>query len=168
MSRAPNPIICGVYLLFRERKLIYVGRSKDIYRRVNDHRAAGREFDYVAIIGLPEVDADWIERGLIKALVPKQNRKSGRPADELMAQPPSPAPSDVLSMPAARKHVAAVFPRLREPLRRAVRDGSFRSVVQPHGKLNWRLVRRTDVDAWIEQYLTSIGLRDGAEAIAAE
>jgi hypothetical protein len=63
----------GVYLLFRKRRLVYVGRSKNPPKRVDAHRRNGRAFDYSLTVNCPAEDVAWIERALIAALNPPQN-----------------------------------------------------------------------------------------------
>jgi len=68
------PIIGGVYLLFQDRRLVYVGKSGDCHRRVAEHRQRGRVFDYGLVTPCPQQDAAWVEAALIDAWGPVQNR----------------------------------------------------------------------------------------------
>lgn len=67
------PVICGVYCLFKDRALTYVGKSRDIYRRIDAHRTNGREFDYATITAVPIADMDWVESAMITAMDTRQN-----------------------------------------------------------------------------------------------
>ncbi len=64
----------GVYLLFRNRQLVYVGRSKDPSARIAVHRRNGRPFDHAVAVPCDPADVAWIETALISALNPPQNR----------------------------------------------------------------------------------------------
>ena len=68
-----RPIVSGVYMLFQEHNLVYVGKSQDSYARISEHRANGRVFDYALISSCPASDMGWIESALIKAFQPQQN-----------------------------------------------------------------------------------------------
>ena len=64
----------GVYMLFLEGDLIYVGRSRDCRARIDAHRASGRLFDRHLIAPCEPSDAAWMERALITAMEPVGNR----------------------------------------------------------------------------------------------
>jgi hypothetical protein len=91
--RAPQPVISGVYFLFKDRALTYTGKSRDVYARIETHRSNGRQFDYAAVTACPEQDAAWIEAAMIRAMNPPENRA-------LKAKVRAPAlPSEGLSSP---------------------------------------------------------------------
>lgn len=69
-----QPVVCGVYSLFAQHKLVYVGKSTNCYKRIADHRTNGRVFDYALVTAVPEADAAWVEAALIAAMEPVQNR----------------------------------------------------------------------------------------------
>lgn len=135
-----RPIVCGVYMLFREQRLIYVGRSRDIYRRVDDHRSNGREFDYAAVTPCPEADAPWIEAAMIKAMEPAQNRTHKplpvRSTVELRPLPePAPKPrrpQDLISKKEALR--LAVDRRLGRELRAALEAGEIKFAPISHAR----------------------------------
>lgn len=61
----------GVYALFSGDKIVYVGESKDVYRRISEHTFGRRKtppkiFDYWEYI---EVDDDWNRRRLESAMI---------------------------------------------------------------------------------------------------
>lgn len=64
----------GVYMLFLDGDLVYVGRSRDCRARIGAHRASGRRFDRHLIAPCDPSDADWMERALIAAMEPVGNR----------------------------------------------------------------------------------------------
>lgn len=64
----------GVYMLFLDGALIYVGRSRNCRARIDAHRASGRLFDRHLIAPCDPSDAAWMERALITAMEPIGNR----------------------------------------------------------------------------------------------
>jgi hypothetical protein len=76
LERASNghrPAI-GVYLLMLGGEIVYVGSSLNMHHRVAGHRIAGRPFDQVFYIGTKLTERIRLERALIAALAPRQNR----------------------------------------------------------------------------------------------
>ena len=69
-----TPVVCGVYFLFKDRVLTYVGQSKDCYGRIADHRSAGREFDLATVMPLAEEFVSQVETALIKSYQPPKNK----------------------------------------------------------------------------------------------
>lgn len=76
---------CGVYLLYSNGEIVYVGKSKNILSRIsthfNCHKSRGgvetkKEFDKVTVIECEIDEMDFIERILIDFLLPKYNRDS--------------------------------------------------------------------------------------------
>src|SRR3546814_16063050 len=70
--------LCGVYLLYFNERLVYIGKSKDICSRLNQHRKHGRMFDEWSFIPVPageDEELDYVESRLINAFAPEQNRK---------------------------------------------------------------------------------------------
>lgn len=64
--------ICGVYFLFHEGKLVYLGASQDIMMRVRQH-SYKKVFDRFAYIEVPLADLDMTERILLTRHRPKYN-----------------------------------------------------------------------------------------------
>jgi hypothetical protein len=65
----------GVYLLLLGGKIVYIGSSLSMHQRVIGHRSAGRPFDQVFYIGTKASERIALERMLIAALAPTQNRR---------------------------------------------------------------------------------------------
>jgi hypothetical protein len=70
---AVQPLI-GVYLLLLEGRVVYVGSSLNMPRRVAEHRSNYRPFDQVFYIATVANQREALERVLIKAINPSQNR----------------------------------------------------------------------------------------------
>jgi hypothetical protein len=68
-----QPLI-GVYLLLLKGKIVYVGSSLNMPRRVTGHRSNCRPFDEVFYIATKANQREALERILIKAIHPSQNR----------------------------------------------------------------------------------------------
>jgi predicted GIY-YIG superfamily endonuclease len=64
----------GVYLLMLKGKVVYVGTSRTMQRRVANHRTNGRPFDDVFYIAADESKRAKLEAALIKSISPPQNR----------------------------------------------------------------------------------------------
>jgi hypothetical protein len=73
-----QPLI-GVYLLMLEGEIVYVGSSLHMPRRVAEHRSNGRPFDHAFYIATTAREREALERTLIAAINPPQNR-AGRTA----------------------------------------------------------------------------------------
>jgi predicted GIY-YIG superfamily endonuclease len=69
-----QPVVCGVYMLFHKHELVYIGRSTNCYRRIDQHRSKGRTFDYALVTACPASDAAWVEEAMIAGMHAKQNR----------------------------------------------------------------------------------------------
>lgn len=69
---APQPQV-GVYLLLLKGKIVYVGSSVTMPRRVNQHRVGSRPFDEVFYISTTKAERKKLEAILIKAIDPPQN-----------------------------------------------------------------------------------------------
>lgn len=61
---------CGIYFLFSNNELVYVGQSTNIYSRLGNHN---KDFDEIAAIEVPQQHLKAIEYGLIAAFDPKLN-----------------------------------------------------------------------------------------------
>ena len=67
-----TPVLCGIYFLFKENELIYIGISKNIHKRVNTHHI---KYDYYSHICTDTFDAaSTVERLLIRKHRPKHNQ----------------------------------------------------------------------------------------------
>jgi hypothetical protein len=64
----------GVYLLMLDDRVVYVGTSLNMSGRVADHRQNGRPFDRVFYIGTSLTERHALEKILIRAIQPAQNR----------------------------------------------------------------------------------------------
>lgn len=70
----PLPRARGIYALFLQGQLVYIGRSGDIRHRVGEHRTAGREFDAARAVVCETEHMNWLEVALINLLQPPGNR----------------------------------------------------------------------------------------------
>jgi CRISPR/Cas system CMR-associated protein Cmr1 (group 7 of RAMP superfamily) len=69
----------GIYKLYEEGVLVYIGKSLNIERRVKSHKSKGLfSFDYSIKMELPVEDLNIIEEALIKKYKPKYNQPSNR------------------------------------------------------------------------------------------
>jgi hypothetical protein len=75
-GRDPNTVqpLIGVYLLMRKGKVVYIGSSLNMPQRVADHRTNGRPFDKAFYIATTALEREALERVLIAAINPPQNR----------------------------------------------------------------------------------------------
>jgi hypothetical protein len=69
-----EPPLIGVYLLLLAGEVVYVGSSVTMPARVANHRTNGRAFDQVFYIPTKARDRGNLERVLIQAINPIQNR----------------------------------------------------------------------------------------------
>lgn len=79
----PKPI-CGIYFLFDEDEIVYIGQSRGIVGRVAEHARLSISirvvFTSYAFIKVPETDLDLIEIFWIQRVKPKFNRNQSCPA----------------------------------------------------------------------------------------
>jgi len=69
-----RPRVCGVYFLLFHGEIVYVGQSKDVVARVNQHVDEHlKDFDRVLYIPCPTGLLDYYEKRLIAVLRPKYN-----------------------------------------------------------------------------------------------
>lgn len=163
----------GVYILFWRRKVVYVGRSNSPTERVKTHRNNGRPFDHHVVITCSEDESYWIEKSLIDALQPRQNRAGVRePAvDPLEPEPPpsiverivyreaprvdwTPTPEPIISVAKARDIVARY--QLRREFDAAISAGEIEAPYANSaftGRGARRVVERASVDAWVQEAL---------------
>lgn len=64
----------GVYLLLLDGEVVYVGSSTTMPARVVQHRVNGRPFNQVFYIQTTFREREYLERTLIRAINPSQNR----------------------------------------------------------------------------------------------
>jgi len=62
---------CGVYFLISNKKIVYVGQSKNVYGRISAHKT--KVFDSFALIPCDENEIDVLESLYIHLLQPEQN-----------------------------------------------------------------------------------------------
>jgi hypothetical protein len=82
-SQAPT---IGVYLLLLGGEVVYVGSSLTMVERVKAHQQNGRPFDRVIFIPTFACDREDLERILIDAIQPKQNRTISKLPQRLDAE----------------------------------------------------------------------------------
>lgn len=71
--------ICGVYLLFKNRELIYIGKSKYVYSRLTSHITESlKDFDQMFVIECDETELEQLEYSAINEFKPKLNKTGGR------------------------------------------------------------------------------------------
>jgi hypothetical protein len=69
------PSCAGIYMLWLEREIIYIGKAKTIRNRVSWHALDKKAFDEVSFIPVPnEAQRDYLESVLIDFLRPKLNK----------------------------------------------------------------------------------------------
>jgi len=68
---------CGIYCLFMDKKIVYIGKSVNIDIRVNTHNNEDfKVFDEYSYIEVDEKHLDVFERILINKYLPKYNKDS--------------------------------------------------------------------------------------------
>ena len=102
-----SPIVSGVYFLFRNGALAYVGKSQDCYRRIAKHRANGREFDFATVMPLRQEFMGDVERALIESYKPPANRQvpvaaSAAPVSSPTVKAPKPPDHQTVSVSQAK------------------------------------------------------------------
>jgi len=76
------PLLCGIYMLIRDGRIVYVGQSTNIVHRVYAHQRE-KVFDAVRVIEVPDRKTgkfrwlDTAERLLIEAIAPEINTHAG-------------------------------------------------------------------------------------------
>lgn len=75
----------GVYLLLVDGRLSYIGSSMKMPKRVAEHRVNGRPFDKVFYIATTVAERGALERELIAALHPAQNRTHRAKREPILA-----------------------------------------------------------------------------------
>lgn len=67
--------LCGIYFLFRDDELVYVGQSIALLSRLNEHIRSNKLFNRVAFQHFLACELDEIEAEYILAYRPEYNRK---------------------------------------------------------------------------------------------
>jgi hypothetical protein len=78
---ALQPLI-GVYLLLLKGRIVYVGSSLNMPKRVAERRSNGRPFDQAFYIATTAKQREALERTLIRAINPWQNHRHCSPGAE--------------------------------------------------------------------------------------
>lgn len=164
-----DPIVSGVYILFTEMRAVYVGKSLNIHKRIQEHRTGSRPFEFAAIIQCQPTDMTWMEAELIRRIRPEQNTQglSGiqdtHPLSQVQAHiiertvyltAPAPDPYATLTVMQAKDLCGdGLGPRMLA----AVADGAI-PVAQVGNK---RIMTRHDLDMWRAAQLKELGLNPG-------
>ena len=78
----PLPETCGVYFLIHNEVIVYVGQSKNVYRRTDTHKK-DKNFDRITVIECLESDLDKVENFYINKFKPILNIVGKSRCDEL-------------------------------------------------------------------------------------
>lgn len=70
----PSEAMSGVYFLLLDNRVMYVGKSVDMYCRISEHRTKGRKFTHFSVIPCPPEDLAELESKYILAFAPEGNR----------------------------------------------------------------------------------------------
>lgn len=73
-GRIPRVNFCGIYILFDDHRVTYVGQSKNILARIATHSQNGRAFTSYFVIPCLECDLDATEQYYIDLLKPPENK----------------------------------------------------------------------------------------------
>jgi hypothetical protein len=76
-GKNPNAVqsLIGVYMLLLKGRVVYVGSSLNMPKRVAEHRSNCRPFDQAFYIATIANQREALERVLIRAINPSQNRQ---------------------------------------------------------------------------------------------
>lgn len=69
----PVTMLSGIYFLIRMKRVIYVGQSVNVFRRLHEHVRDGMKFDSFTFNLCDEKDMDRLESTYIRALYPDDN-----------------------------------------------------------------------------------------------
>lgn len=72
-SSVPAEAMSGVYFLIQDSRVVYVGKSVDMYTRVSEHKSKGREFTHFSVIQCPPEGLNELESKYILAFNPIGN-----------------------------------------------------------------------------------------------
>jgi len=68
-------IFSGIYFLISDKEIVYVGKSKDVACRINNHKKEDvKKFDNVFFIKVPEKELESTENYYISKFKPKYNK----------------------------------------------------------------------------------------------
>ncbi len=152
-----HPVVPGVYCLFKDRKLVYVGKSRSIYARIDEHRTKGRVFDYATVMPCPEHDMGWVEQSLIESMQPSENRSGKAKAEKVIHQTiVNKPPRDVSHFIYTTTEALRVVAEYSVPSTRffgALKDGTLPFVTRTgrRGQGAPRLIRHPDLMAWCKE-----------------
>lgn len=73
--------VCGIYFVYRDSELIYVGKAYDIGRRLSGHHVAA-DSDYVSVVSMAPREIHLAELYYIYRLRPKLNHEVRRSNEE--------------------------------------------------------------------------------------
>lgn len=73
------PLICGVYILYWEDEIVYVGQSQDVCRRVQEHHQGWMAFDKVMVKRCEPIELSALEFRLIRKHCPRHNKVYKQP-----------------------------------------------------------------------------------------
>ena len=69
-------LLKGIYILYRDNEVVYVGRSNDITKRIAVHKREGKKFDRYETVKFPYYrDRKKAERFLIELYTPGYNKQ---------------------------------------------------------------------------------------------
>ena len=71
--------VIGIYFLIKDKKIVYVGQSTNIFARVGAHKM-DKDFDKAVYFECPSTELDDLEYELINILQPQYN-KTGNPQE---------------------------------------------------------------------------------------
>ena len=70
----PAESMSGVYFLILNQRIVYVGKSVDMYCRISEHRSKGRKFTHFHAIPCPPESLSELESKYILAFAPEGNK----------------------------------------------------------------------------------------------
>ena len=65
-------VTCGVYFLIKDERIVYVGKSSDVYKRIGQH-VKTKEFDRITVVECSETDVSRLEAMYIDKFKPILN-----------------------------------------------------------------------------------------------
>ncbi|MGF6837098.1 hypothetical protein QF001_000965 [Paraburkholderia youngii] len=84
----PIKQLCGVYLLLREGRVVYVGKSINCHGRIGTHFSErGKKFDAYHIIECAQKDLDRIETQYIAKFMPRYNVLVPKAIGRMVSEP---------------------------------------------------------------------------------
>ena len=72
----PPRLLCGVYFLFTDHHLTYIGQSRNVLRRLGQHAESGLVHDEVHVIEAEQQHLTGLESYYISTLAPPGNSQS--------------------------------------------------------------------------------------------